>query len=139
MPRPNIPDLLDDDADTSEPSLASSLPPTQAAPPRPPNPQLLTLHKEVHARLGASIAHTSKALTEDTERLRAIQADLLAGEPAIRDEMARLTAVRDVCRTVASRTREWVRLVEGAVTEAKRRGEPEVDEFVCSTTIVYNQ
>lgn len=109
------------------------------APPRPPNPQLLALHNEVHARLNTSMAHISSTLAEDTERLRAIQADLLAGEPAIRDEMGRLGAVRDVCRTVASRTREWVHEVEGIVAETKRRGEPEVDELVCSTTIVYNQ
>lgn len=83
--------------------------------------------------------HTAKTLAEDTERLRAIQADLLAGEPAIRDEMGRLGAVRDVCRNVAGRTREWVDKVDAMVSDAKRRGEPEVDELICSTTIVYNQ
>lgn len=85
------------------------------------------------------MAQISNTLAEDTERLRGIQADLLAGEPAIRDEMSRLGAVRDVCRTVANRTREWVNDVEGMVAETKGRGEPEVDELVCSTTIVYNQ
>lgn len=110
-----------------------------AAPPRPPNPQLLALHSEIHARLNAAMVQMSNTLAEDTERLRGIQADLLAGEPAIRDEMGRLGAVRDVCRNVANRTREWVDEVEGLVAETKRRGEPEVDELVCSTTIVYNQ
>lgn len=85
------------------------------------------------------MAQTTQTLAEDTQRLRATQADLLAGEPAIRDEMARLEAVRDVCRAVANRTREWVTEVERRVDDAKRRGEPEVDELVCSNTIVYNQ
>jgi ESCRT-I complex subunit TSG101 len=93
----------------------------------------------VHGRLNAGFQHIVKELAEDTARLRATQEDLLAGEPAIRDEMARLMAVRDVCRTVGARTKEWVENVESRLAEARRRGEPEVDELVCSTTIVYNQ
>lgn len=75
----------------------------------------------------------------DAERLRANQADLLAGEPAIRDEMARLEAVRDVCRNVAGRLKTVVDAAERNVAELKRKGDPEVDELVCSTTIVHNQ
>lgn len=75
----------------------------------------------------------------DSERLRAHQSDLLSGEPAIRDEMARLEAVRDVCRTVAGRMRGAVEQGERNVAELKRKGDPEVDELVCSTTIVHNQ
>jgi len=78
-------------------------------------------------------------MTLDTERLRAHQTDLLSGEPAIRDEMARLEAVRDVCRTVAGRMRGTVEQGERNVAELKRKGDPEVDELVCSTTIVHNQ
>jgi ESCRT-I complex subunit TSG101 len=78
-------------------------------------------------------------MTLDAERLRAHQADLLSGEPAIRDEMARLEAVRDVCRTVAGRMRGTVEQGERNVAELKRKGDPEVDELVCSTTIVHNQ
>ena len=91
------------------------------------------------ARLNNAMTHTTQTLAEDAQRLRGIQSDLLAGEPAIRDEIGRLEAVRDVCRTVANRTRDWVAEVESLIAEAKRRGEPEVDELVCSTTIVYNQ
>jgi len=75
----------------------------------------------------------------DTERLHAHQTDLLSGEPAIRDEMARLEAVRDVCRTVAGRMRGTVEQGERNIAELKRKGDPEVDELVCSTTIVHNQ
>lgn len=75
----------------------------------------------------------------DAERLRAHQTDLLSGEPAIRDEMARLEAVRDVCRTVSGRMRGTVEQGERNIAELRRKGDPEVDELVCSTTIVHNQ
>jgi len=81
----------------------------------------------------------SQAMTLDCERLRAQQADLLTGIPAIRDEMARLEAVRDVCRGVAARLRETVQTAEMGVAELKRKGDPPVDELVCSTSIVHNQ
>ena len=81
----------------------------------------------------------SQAMTLDGERLRAQQADLLTGIPAIRDEMARLEAVRDVCRGVTARLRETVQTGESGVAELKRKGDPPVDELVCSTSIVHNQ
>jgi len=81
----------------------------------------------------------SQAMTLDGERLRAQQADLLKGVPAIRDEMGRLEAVRDVCRGVASRLHEVIQTAERGVTELKRKGDPPVDELVCSTSIVHNQ
>ncbi|KAI0736986.1 UEV-domain-containing protein [Fomitopsis betulina] len=109
------------------------------APPRPPNPELLRLHGQVHAKLRSELASLQQAMALDAERLRAHQADLLAGEPAIRDEMARLEAVRDVCRTVAERMRGVVDAGARNVAELKRKGDPEVDELVCSTTIVHNQ
>ncbi|KAJ6630765.1 UEV domain-containing protein [Mycena sp. CBHHK59/15] len=127
-----LPDLLDEDAPGPTPTPAP-------APPRPPNPELLRLHASVHAKLSAELASLGHALALDGERLRAHQADLLAGEPAIRDEMGRLEAVRDVCRTAAARTRTAVGAAERNVAELRRRGTPEVDELVCSTTIVHNQ
>ena len=78
-------------------------------------------------------------LSLDAERLRAHQTDLLAGQPAIRDEMARLEAVRDVCRNVAGRMRGTVEQAQRNVAELRRKGDPEVDELVCSTSIVHNQ
>ena len=115
-------------------------PPSEApAPPRPPNPELLRLHEQVHAKLRSELASLQQAMALDAERLRAHQADLLAGAPAIRDEMARLEAVRDVCRTVAERMRGVVDAGARNVAELRRKGDPEVDELVCSTTIVHNQ
>ncbi|KIO13326.1 hypothetical protein M404DRAFT_992886 [Pisolithus tinctorius Marx 270] len=75
----------------------------------------------------------------DAERLRAQQTDLLAGEPAIRDEMARLEAVGAVCRHVSSRVRSALEQGERTLAELRRKGDPEVDELVCSTSIVHNQ
>lgn len=73
------------------------------------------------------------------QRLQTTQVDLLAGEPAIRDEMARLEAVRDVCTVVRDRYKMTVQSAEGNVSELRKKGDPEVDELICSTTIVYNQ
>ncbi|KAJ7774786.1 UEV domain-containing protein [Mycena metata] len=109
------------------------------APPRPPNPELLRLHAAVHVKLSSELSSLGHALALDAERLRAHQADLLAGEPAIRDEMGRLEAVRDVCRTAAGRMRGAVEAAERNVADLKGKSNPEVDELVCSTTIVHNQ
>ncbi|KAJ7632582.1 UEV-domain-containing protein [Roridomyces roridus] len=128
-----IPNLLDEDTN-------AFLPPSNApAPPRPPNPELLRLHTAVHAKFSTELASLAQALALDADRLRAHQADLLAGEPAIRDEMARLEAVRDVCRTSADRMRSSVQTAERNVAELRAKGNPSVDELVCSTTIVHNQ
>lgn len=141
-----IPNLLDEDDDTgAPPSLQAHAPfgttslPTNNPPPRPPNPELLDLHAKVHHKLTSELDSLSKALALDAERLRAHQNDLLAGEPAIRDEMARLEAVRDVCQSVADRTRAAVHQAQSNITELRRKGDPEVDELVCSTSIVHNQ
>ena len=75
----------------------------------------------------------------DAERLRAHQTDLLTGEPAIRDEMARLEAVRDVCRGVSDRLRNVVAQGETNINDLRNKGDPPVDELLCSTTIVHNQ
>lgn len=141
------PDLLDGEEDSgaagtaAAAGLSTSPPPLGAAhaPPRPPNPELLRLHDQVHAKISSELASLSQAMALDAERLRANQTDLLAGEPAIRDEMARLEAVRDVCRGVAARLEGVVAAGERNVAELRRKGDPEVDEMICSTTIVYNQ
>ena len=134
------PDLLDAEDESAAGGPSTSPPPTvAAAPPRPPNPELLRLHEQVHAKIASELASLSQAMALDAERLRANQTDLLAGEPAIRDEMARLEAVRDVCRGVAARLEGVVAAGERNVAELRRKGDPEVDEMICSTTIVYNQ
>ncbi|KAH7103820.1 UEV-domain-containing protein [Auriculariales sp. MPI-PUGE-AT-0066] len=127
--------LIDEDDEPSAGPSNSGAP----APPRPPNPELMRLHAAVHTRIHAELGTIAAAATSDSERLRMTQEELLQGEPAIRDEMARLEAVRDVCRTVSGRLREVVGQAEANVAELRRKGDPEVDELVCSTSIVHNQ
>lgn len=134
VPPPDLLDAEDEDSQQAEAPLSSA-----PAPPRPPNPELLRLHETVHGKLAGELASLSQAMAIDAERLRAHQVDLLAGAPALRDEMARLEAVRDVCRGVAARLGTVVAAGERSVAELKRKGDPEVDELVCSTTIVHNQ
>ena len=64
---------------------------------------------------------------------------MLKGEPAVRDEMARLEAVKDVCQTVCHQLAAVVNSAENAIANLERKGEPEVDELVCATNIVHNQ
>ncbi|KAI0336448.1 UEV-domain-containing protein [Cubamyces sp. BRFM 1775] len=115
------------------PSRSTSVPVPQA------NVNVHADNPAILSNISSELASLSQAMALDAERLRANQADLLAGEPAIRDEMARLEAVRDVCRGVAARLEQVVAAGERNVAELRRKGDPEVDELVCSTTIVYNQ
>lgn len=136
--RPSVyPNLLDEDSPET-PSVPPQNPST-APPPRPPNPETLHLHAEVYHKLMSEFSSLSETLATDAERLRAHQTDLLNGEPAIRDEMSRLEAVRMVCSTVAGRMKGLVDQAETNIAELRRKGDPEVDELVCSTTIVHNQ
>ncbi|KAF8636554.1 hypothetical protein AX17_003366 [Amanita inopinata Kibby_2008] len=123
--------LLDEDSPVTQP--------VRLAPPRPPNPELLQLHGTLHDRIGMEMDSLSQALALDAERLRTLQTDLLAGEPAIRDEMARLEAVRDVCYNVGGKLKDRVQQAERNIGELRRKGDPEIDEMVCATSIVHNQ
>ena len=127
------PDLMDADDPVPPPPVPAH------APPRPPNPELLQLHAQIQDKLTSEFASLSQAMGLDAERLRAHQADLLTGEPAIRDEMARLEAVRNVCRSVSERFRHVVTHGEANTTDLRNKGDPPVDELLCSTTIVHNQ
>ncbi|KAG8833761.1 hypothetical protein FRC17_010134 [Serendipita sp. 399] len=133
--------LMDEeDAPPEAPSYQPPPPPiVAAAPPRPINPQLLALHAQLHQKFTTELEKLTASITKEAEGPRAAQNDLLAGEPAIKDEMARLESVRNVCRTVASRLGATASAAELAVAELKRKGDPEVDEIVCATSIVHNQ
>ncbi|GLB34989.1 putative UEV-domain-containing protein [Lyophyllum shimeji] len=138
-PRANVINLLDEDTPDTQIPNASAARALAPPPPRPPNPELLQLHDGVHHKLTSELSSLTQALGLDAERLRAHQTDLLAGEPAMRDEMARLEAVRDVCRSVAGRLKAAVQQAEINIAELRRQGDPEVDELICSITIVHNQ
>jgi len=139
-PKPShipVPNLLDEDAEPlsfTKPDISFQPPPM-----RPPNPELVRLQEQVHQKLTSEFNSLSQSLSLDAQRLRAHQADLLLGEPAIKDEMARLEAVRDVCRNVANRTRQAIQQADSNIAALKRKGDPEVDELVCATSIVHNQ
>jgi hypothetical protein len=135
VPTP-IPDLMDAD-DSQLP--ASPTPPRVTAPPRPPNPELIALHARLHEMFTTELASLTTSVAQENERLRGAQADLLKGEPAVRDEMARLEAVRGVCQTVCHQLAEVVNSAENAIANLERKGEPEIDELVCATSIVHNQ
>jgi ESCRT-I complex subunit TSG101 len=63
----------------------------------------------------------------------------MSGEPAIRDEMARLEAVKTVCDSVGRKMQDVVAKGEERVVELENRGEVSVDEVVCGISIVHNQ
>lgn len=124
--------LEEDIEDVPVPSL-------QAPPPRPPNPEILKLYHNVLAKIDSEYSTLEHSLNTDLQRLRTAQSDLLAGQAAIHDEIGRLQAVRDVCRTVAERYQTTIFTAESNLQDLRRKGDPEVDELICSTSIVYNQ
>ncbi len=127
------------DADDESSAFSVQEPASPVVPPRSTNPELLRLHDNIHRRIQEELQKFGTTVHSDAERLRQMQGDLLHGEPAIRDEMARLVAVRDVFKSVGDRLRGVVNAAELNVSELKKKGDPEVDELICSTTIVYNQ
>lgn len=111
-----------------------------APPPRPPHPELLALRTRLHSKLSSSTNALAAQTSASQAQLDMLEADLLKGEPAILDEMQRLQAVRSVCENVRGRYEEVVREGERRLAEYEARGAgPEVDEIVCSSTVVYNQ
>ena len=133
-----VPDLLDEE-DTLDSSLNLKATSFTSAPPKPPNPQTLALHTTLLNAFRDALSRMSITHEEAVARQRAAQAELLKGPAAINDESARLTAVRDVCRAVGERWSSLLQEGEKTLGEVKRRGEVEVDEMVCASSIVGNQ
>jgi len=139
IPATPIPNLMDEENVSAV--IVKPVPPpvTSAPPPRPMNPQLAALHAALHSKFTSELTKFTASLAQDCEGPRAAQNDLLAGGPAIQDEMARLESVKSVCKTVSGRLSAVVNAAEGAIAELKKKGDPEVDELVCATNIVHNQ
>lgn len=115
-------------------------PPSAAPPPLPPNPELLALRVRLYNKLAQSVAELQHATVAQHHRLGMIQADLQLGQPAISDEQARLETVKGVCEGVAESYSRLIRDGESRLEDYKKRREQgQVDEIVCSTTVVYNQ
>ncbi|WAR53509.1 hypothetical protein PtB15_3B17 [Puccinia triticina] len=132
--------LLDDDPLDDEPQSNGKSPSNVPPPPRPPNPGLLSLRHSVHAKFRAEIERFKASLNAEHHQLEILETDLLKGEPAILDEIARLEAVNDVCVSVGSRYRDLVDQLNSRFIElTHHRRIVEVDELVCSTTVLYNQ
>lgn len=113
---------------------------SSAAPPRPPNPELLAIRTRLHSKLNTALSSLEARTDTEMERMAVLEADLLKGEPAILDEMQRLDVVRGVCDNVRDRYQSLVNEGEKRLADYEMRGEgPEVDEIVCSSTVVYNQ
>ncbi|GAA96744.1 uncharacterized protein L969DRAFT_54417 [Mixia osmundae IAM 14324] len=111
-----------------------------APPPRrPTNPELLHLQTAVQQKLISSRTSLLSSLAQQRTTLEALQSDLRLGEPAIRDEMARLEAVKDVCITVKRRMEDVTERAQRNVDLVKLKGDIEPDEIVCSTSVVHNQ
>ena len=109
------------------------------APPRPPNPQLVALHDELHAKLSARLAALSSSLDQTNEQLAVLSSDLDRGRPAIEDEMRRLEAVRDVCRVTGDRLDETTRAARDRIDWLRSREDLDPDGLIVATSIVGNQ
>ncbi|ORY59432.1 UEV domain-domain-containing protein [Leucosporidium creatinivorum] len=121
-------------------SIASSSHHSSAPPPLPPNPALLALRTRLHSKLSLSLSALNSQTQQELQKMDMYEVDLLKGEPAILDEMQRLEVVRGVCENVRERYQAVVEEGEKRLREYEARGEgPEVDEIVCSSTVVYNQ
>lgn len=108
-------------------------------PPRPVHPATLALRQAAWAKLTAGVDRLAQSLGPEHENLASLQGDLLQGEPALADELARLQAVSSVCSGVASRYHTSIASAEGKLADLERRGEIHPDEMVCSTTVLFNQ
>ena len=135
-PRPP-PDLL------SSPEQQTSSLPTSDPPPlppsKPPPPSLLHLHSILLPHLNATLPAIVHSLQTNRQHLLDRREDLVSGEPAIRDEMARLEAVKKVCDSVGRKMDDTVSRGEARVAELEGKGEVSVDEVVCGISIVHNQ
>lgn len=117
------------------PPVSSTLP----APARPPNPELLRLHNALHTKIQARLQHLRNTTSESQHQLRLLINDLDRGEPAIRDEMARLEAVRDVCKATGDGLAGSVTEAQKRIADLNSRSEPDVDNMICATSLVGNQ
>ncbi|EIW72790.1 hypothetical protein TREMEDRAFT_24652 [Tremella mesenterica DSM 1558] len=121
-------------SDSAEKTAPPPLPPS-----KPPPPSLLHLHSILLPHLNASLPPLIQSLQTNRNHLLERREDLTSGEPAIRDEMARLLAVKKVCDSTGRKMEDVVARAEERVADLEQRGEVSVDELVCGISIVHNQ
>jgi ESCRT-I complex subunit TSG101 len=135
LSQPPLPPLQRATFEVSPAPPAANIP----APVRPPNPELLQMHAALHQKIQARLQHLRSTVGDSHHQLRLLIGDLDRGEPAIRDEMARLEAVRDVCKATGDGLEGAVIGGRNRVEELRGRSEPDVDGMICATSIVGNQ
>ncbi|ORY23215.1 UEV domain-domain-containing protein [Naematelia encephala] len=145
-PRQPIHDLLSspEQSSSSLPAVSDTPGTSVSSPPplppsKPPPPSLLHLHAILLPHLAASLPPLLSSLNNTRAHLIERKEDLGSGEPAIRDEMARLEAVKKVCDSVGKKMEDVVHKGQERVAELEARGEVSVDEVVCGISIVHNQ
>ncbi|CDS00291.1 hypothetical protein [Sporisorium scitamineum] len=146
-PKPKGINLLDDEegeeVDPSSSAAAARQQPgsTLAAPPppRPINPELLALHDRVYTKLDARLTTLATTLHASNTRLEVLSSDLDRGLPAIEDELSRLKAVRDVCKTTGDRLESSVLEITDHLRALQAKDDPDPDSMVLATSIVGNQ
>lgn len=108
-------------------------------PPRPINPELLALHDRVYTKLDARLTTLATTLHASNTRLEVLSSDLDRGLPAIEDELSRLKAVRDVCKTTGDRLESSVLEITDHLRALQAKDDPDPDSMVLATSIVGNQ
>lgn len=119
------------------PSVGNAAP--TPAPPRPPNPELLYMHNLLYNKIQARIHHLRTTSEQSQEQMKLLSEDLDRGEMAVKDEMARLEAVRDICRSTGDQLEQTVEAAKQRITELHAREEPDIDGVLSATSLVGNQ
>lgn len=124
----------------SAPQAASPHPQAQLPPPRrPTNPDIVNLRTAVLNKLTDGLNAQSQVYHNDLAQLELLRQDLLKGEPAIRDEMGRLEAVKNVCMNVRDRYSVLVSDLASHVQNLEERDLGSEDEILACQSVLHSQ
>ncbi|KDN44062.1 UEV-domain-containing protein [Tilletiaria anomala UBC 951] len=149
--KPPLPrDLLGVEDDTEASASVQSYPSSSGAPGEPPpilppNPEILSLHNALHQKLSARVSSISAHFAQQSQRMAVLSSDLDRGEAAIHDEIARLEAVKEVCKGRAERMAAFVEEARQGLQAMEAKVEDELEQpgsgndWICATSIVGNQ
>jgi ESCRT-I complex subunit TSG101 len=136
---------VDDFLDGDSARVPSTNTPAGPAPVRPPNPELISLHMGLHQKLQQRIGGMQASMAHQNQQMQILGSDLDRGEAAIHDEIARLEAVKDVCRVRAERLDAFMNEARATLKVMEEKAESELDapgvgdDWVCATSIVGDQ
>lgn len=120
-------------------SSDSTTPAAAAAPQRPLNPELLSLHTALHAKLSARVKTLRQTLQASNQHLLTIQSDLDNGPAAIEDESNRLKAVADVCKGRALKLESTLHQAKSRGQAISSRPQPPSSEIIITDSLLSNQ